>query len=78
LITQSMEEACLAQRVLVMHQGQIEFDGPPADVFEHNERLSELGLGLPPAAEMAHRLRQHGIRLPSGLLTVQALAEALC
>ena len=73
-----MEEACLAQRVLVMHDGQIEMDGPPKSVFGHRDRLRELGLGLPLAAEMAHWLRQRGIPLPSELVTVQALAEALC
>jgi ABC-type multidrug transport system ATPase subunit len=78
LITQSMEEACLAQRVLVMHRGRIELDGPPALVFERRERLNELGLGLPVAVEMAHALRQNGIPLPAGLLTISALAEALC
>ena len=78
LITQSMEEASLAQRVLVMHAGQILIDGPPDAVFERREQLHKLSLGLPPAIEMAHHLRQNGIQLPAGLLTVQELAEALC
>lgn len=78
LITQSMEEACLAERLLVMHDGQIEIDGPPDAVFERRDRLHELGLGLPLSVEIAHHLRLHGIPLPTGLLTIEALAEALC
>jgi energy-coupling factor transport system ATP-binding protein len=73
-----MEEACRAQRVLVMHDGQITIDGPPPFVFAFRERLRKLGLGLPLAAEMAHQLRKHGLPLSTGILTIQALEEALC
>ena len=78
LITQSMDEAAAARRVLVMHAGRIVMDGPPEEVFEEGERLRELGLDLPPAIEIAHRLREQGMRLPAGLLTVGRLARALC
>lgn len=75
LITQAMDEAVSAQRVLVMDGGRIVMDGPPAEVFEQGKRLRELGLDLPPAVEIAHGLRERGLRLPSGLLTVEQLAE---
>jgi energy-coupling factor transport system ATP-binding protein len=78
LITQSMDEAAAAGRVLVMHDGCITMDGPPARVFEGGERLRELGLDLPFAVEVSHRLRDQGIALPPGLLTIQELAGALC
>jgi energy-coupling factor transport system ATP-binding protein len=78
LITQSMAEAAVAGRVLVMHEGRIVMDGPPWEVFEQGERLQALGLELPPAVEIARRLREQGVALPSGLLTVEALAGALC
>jgi energy-coupling factor transport system ATP-binding protein len=78
LITQSMDEAATAGRVLVMHGGCITMDGSPARVFEQGERLRELGLDLPFAVEVSHRLRDQGIALPPGLLTIQELAGALC
>jgi len=78
LITQSMDEAVAAGRVLVMHAGRIVMDGPPEEIFEEGKRLRALGLDLPPAAEIAQRLREQGMRLPTGLLTVEALARALC
>jgi energy-coupling factor transport system ATP-binding protein len=78
LITQAMDEAASAQRVLVMHRGRVAMDGPPQQVFEHSERLQALGLDLPVAVEIAQRLREEGIRLPPGLLTIQALTNALC
>jgi len=78
LITQSMGEAAIARRVLAMHAGRIAMDGPPEEILEQEERLRALGLGLPPAVEIAHRLRDKGIPLPPGLLTVKALVRALC
>jgi energy-coupling factor transport system ATP-binding protein len=78
LITQSMGEAVMADRVLVMHAGQVVMDGPPEAIFERGERLRTLGLGIPPAVEVARRLRARGMALPPGLLTVEALAGALC
>ncbi len=76
LITQSMDEAALAQRVLVMDSGRVVLDGPPEAVLEVEE-LDRLGLGRPYAAEVARRLRAQGVPLPRGLLTVEALAAAL-
>ena len=78
LITQSMEEASTARRVVVMEKGQIAMDGPPEEVFGQGERLRAAGLDLPPAVEIAERLRAAGLALPRGLMTVEALARALC
>ena len=78
LITQSMDEAATAGRVLVMHGGCLAMDGPPGVVFEQGERLRELGLDLPFAVEISHRLRDQGVSLPPGLVTIQELAGALC
>jgi energy-coupling factor transport system ATP-binding protein len=78
LITQSMDEAATAGRVLVMHAGLIVMDGPPERIFELGERLRALGLDPPLATQIAHRLRDQGAMLPPGLLTVEQLARALC
>jgi energy-coupling factor transport system ATP-binding protein len=78
LITQSMDEAATARRVVVMNEGRIVIDGPPLMVFDQGERLRALGLDLPFPVEISHRLREGGLALPPGLLTVQDLAGALC
>jgi energy-coupling factor transport system ATP-binding protein len=78
LITQAMDEAATARRTLVMNAGRIVMDAPPEEVFEQGERLRAFGLGPPPAIEIAHGLRDWGVSLPPGLLTVEALAGALC
>lgn len=78
LITQSMDEALAARRVLVMHAGRIAMDGDPAQVFEHGDQLREWGLDLPVAVEIAYHLRARGWRLPTHVLTIEQLARALC
>lgn len=77
LITQSMEEAAAADRVLVMHAGAIVMDGRPQEVFEEDAQLETFGLGLPPMAEIARHLRRRGVPLRPGLLTAQELTRAL-
>jgi energy-coupling factor transport system ATP-binding protein len=78
LVTQSMEEAAIARRVLVMHAGQLVLDGPPETIFGQGERLRGWGLDLPIAVEIGRRLGEQGMALPPGLLTVEQLARALC
>jgi energy-coupling factor transport system ATP-binding protein len=78
LITQSMEEAALASRLLVMHDGRIVADGAPTRIFAEPTRLRSLGLDLPPVVEIAHRLVEWGMPLPGDLRTVDDMARALC
>lgn len=78
LITHSMSEAAMAQRVLVMEAGRLVMDGPPAVIFGQGMKLRALGLDLPPIVDIAQRLRTHGLTLPQGVLTVQDMVEALC
>ena len=78
LITHSMAEAALADRVVVLDAGRVVLDAPPGEVFECAALLEGLGLALPPAAAMAHALRRRGLRLPPGVLTPEQLVVALC
>jgi energy-coupling factor transport system ATP-binding protein len=77
LITQSMEEAAEAERVLAMSDGRIVIDGPPEIVFEQGEKLEGLGLGLPPAVEIARCLRRRGLHLAATPLTIDDLVRVL-
>ena len=77
-ITQDLREAVEADRVVVLEAGEVVLDGRPREVFQEADRLQALGLGVPPAADIAGRLRNRGVPLPGGLLTVEELVEALC
>ena len=81
-ITHFMEEAAVADRVVVLDKGKIALDGTPAEVFSQVQKVKALGLDVPPMAELAMRLRAGGLVLPDGILTVadmvKELKKALC
>ena len=60
LITHFMEEAALADRVIVMHDGKVRLDGTPAEVFSHRDTLADMGLSLPQATDLIDTLARSG------------------
>jgi len=70
LITHFMEEAALANRIIVMKQGEVQLDGTPHTVFAQVEKMKALGLSVPQAAELAHALKCCGIPVSGAVLTV--------
>ena len=77
-ITHFMEEAVAADRVVVMDAGKVAFSGTPVKVFSQVERLKQLGLDVPLAADVSERLRQKGLKLPAHIITNEELAVQLC
>jgi energy-coupling factor transporter ATPase len=76
-ITHLLEEAALAQRVVVMSQGQVVLDGTPAMVFRNLALLRSLKLEIPEPVLLAERLRQAGLPISSDAVTLNAIAEEL-
>jgi len=76
-ITHFMEEAALADRVVVLDHGQIALDGVPREVFSLVEPLKALGLDVPPMAELSRMLGEGGLALPAGILTVDDMVKEL-
>jgi energy-coupling factor transport system ATP-binding protein len=76
-VTHSMYEAVLFERVVVMDEGSVILDGTPAEVFRGVEKLREVGLDVPLAASLAHRLRARGIPLEGDILNTADLRAAL-
>ena len=77
LITHYMEEAALADRVVVMDEGRVVLDGTPRQVFAQGERLATLGLDVPQPTALCAALRQRGVDIPADLLTPEECAEAI-
>ncbi len=77
-ITHFMEEAVAADRVIVMEQGKVVMEGVPKTIFSQVNRLKELGLDVPVAAEFAYCLRQLTMKIPEDIITDAELVVAVC
>lgn len=78
MITQYMEEVVHADRVIVMHHGEIALDGTPQDIFSKRSLLTEMNLDVPFAVKLKDELNSLGVSLKSDIITTDSLAEALC
>ena len=77
LITHNMEETVHADRILVMDHGKVVMSGNAKEVFSRVQELERLRLGVPQPALLAWKLKQRGLNLPDGILTVEELVEEL-
>ena len=79
LITHAMEEAILADRVIVMEEGKIVLTGTPREVFSQVETLAKLRLDVPEITSLANRLRRRGFaKIPNNILTIEEMVNVLC
>lgn len=76
-ITHFMDEAVLADRVVVMDNGGILLDSNPRDVFSNVDLLKSVGLDVPQAAELCSLLRRDGVKLPPDVLDADEFIEAV-
>lgn len=76
LVTHFMDEAVNADRVVVMNDGVVQFDGTPSEVFSHTEELKRIGLSVPKPLELALELKKEGYDLGTKVLTEDAFLEA--
>ena len=77
LITHFMEEAALAERLIIMHEGKIAMEGKPRRVLSQIEALKDLSLEAPEAAYMAYSLNKAGVPVRGDVLSVKELAEEI-
>jgi len=77
MITHYMEEAAMADRIIVLDDGNMLLDGTPSAVFEHEETLKKCGLNVPQCTELIHKLRADGIKLDGECVTVEQCASLI-
>ena len=77
LITHHMDEAAMADRVVVMDSGSVVMDGAPKEVLTRVEELRAIGLTAPHTVELLHGLRQDGFDVPLDALGIQECAGAI-
>ena len=78
LVSHSMEDvAKLADRLIVMNKGSIEFFDTPKNVFKNEERLKEIGLDIPKVLELAKVLREKGFEISDDILTIKDIEKEI-
>ena len=77
MITHYMEEAALADRILVLHDGNVLIDGTPSEVFEQEALLKSCGLNVPQCTSLIHQLREAGMPLSGDCVSVEQCAELI-
>ncbi len=77
-ITHFMEEAVQGDRIVVMEEGKVIIDDVPKNVFKQVDLLHSIGLDVPQVTELAYELQKEGVNLPSGILNIEEMVEAIC
>lgn len=76
-ITHDLEEALLADRIIVMNKGKILTVGTPEQIFARGNELEEIGLDLPFALRVSSLLRENGMELVGEHMTEEELVNEL-
>lgn len=77
LITHYMEEAAMADRIVVIDDGCVLLDDTPRDIFKNVELIKSIGLDVPQTTELLYELYKDGIRVSFENLTLSECEEEL-
>lgn len=78
MITHYMEEAVMADRIVLLDGGRKIAEGTPREVLTKPELMTEAGLGLPFPVRVYYDLADAGVKLDRIPLTVDELVEEIC
>ena len=77
-ITHYMNEALLADRVIVMNEGELILDGKPNDVFKNVDTIKGAGLDVPQQYELIDELQKLGFKISTPeSLDIECCAKAI-
>lgn len=74
-ITHYMEEAALADRIIVLNKGRKELEGSAREVFSNVKEMKDLGLTVPQVTEIAYELEKEGYNFEKLPLNIEEFLE---
>ena len=79
-ITHDMSEAALADRIVVLSDGELFLDGTPDDIFSKPDKLREVALDVPQSVSLLHELNRKvkGFRIPDVITDPDGCADYIC
>lgn len=76
-ITHYMEEAVLADKIVVLDGGKKALEGTSREVFSKVDQMKKLGLAVPQVTEVAFALRNEGIEMDELPLNIEEFLELI-
>ena len=78
LVSHSMEDvAKYVDRIIVMNQGAVMYDGTPKDVFCQYQYLEAVGLAAPQVTYLMHELAEKGAPVDVEATTIEEAVETI-
>ena len=78
LVSHSMEDVAeYVERLIVMNQGEVMYDGAPKEVYAHYKELEAVGLAAPPVTYLMNELAGKGLPVDTGATTVKEAAQSI-
>ena len=77
LITHYMNEASLADEIIVMDEGRTVAQGTPKEIFSNPGMLWEIDLDVPQSTELMYKLNRAGLDIPYGAYSEEECAEII-
>ena len=78
LVSHSMEDvAKYVDRIIVMNQGSVMYDGVPKDVFRQYKELEAVGLAAPQVTYLMHELHEKGLSVDLDATTVEEAKKSI-
>jgi energy-coupling factor transport system ATP-binding protein len=77
-ITHYMNEAAMADRVIVLDDGKILMQGTPSEIFAKPELLRRAGLDVPQCSSLIEGLREKGFDICGDCYSPTLCADVLC
>lgn len=77
LITHYMDEAVDADKVVVMQEGKIIFEGTPKEAFLNVDFMKNHSLSVPQSTELIYLLKKKGYNVKSNVITINECINVL-
>ena len=78
LVSHSMEDvAKYVNRMMVMNQGKLVFDGKPREVFLHYKELEAMGLSAPQVTYILQALHKKGLNVDTSAIRLEEAKETI-
>lgn len=76
-VTHYMEEAIIADKIVVLDKGKKALEGSAREVFSEVSTMKKLGLTVPQVTEVAYELEQKGVHFDRLPLSIEELLESI-